>query len=108
MPSAGAAATPSPTGTSGTKTPGAGTAGTTGVMTGTAPAGSSGSSITGYRLSGTDMQPWLGKRVQLQGTFAPAAASPAGSTVTGAAVTPPALEFRVQSVQPVTGPCPKP
>jgi hypothetical protein len=108
-----AAVAPSPTGTSGTKTPAPGTAGTTGVMTGTAPAGSSGSSITGYRLSGTDMQPWLGKRVQLQGTFAPAAASPAGSrataaAVTGGAVTPPPLEFRVQSVQPVTGPCPKP
>lgn len=112
-PSGGAAVTPSPTGTSGTKMPGPSTAGTTGVITGTAPAGSSGSSITGYRLSGTDMQPWLGKRVQLQGTFTPAAASPAGSTataaaVTGGTITPPPLEFRVQSVQPVTGPCPKP
>ena len=111
-PSGAAAVTPSPTGTSGTKMPGPGTAGTTGVMTGTAPAGSSGSSITGYRLSGTDMQPWLGKRVQMLGTFVPAAAAPAGSTttaaVTGGASTPPALEFRVQSVQPVTGPCPKP
>ena len=111
LPPSGAAVTPSPIGTSGTKTPG--TAGTTGVMTGTAPAGSSGSSITGYRLSGTDMQPWLGKRVQLQGTFVPAAAAPAGSTataaaVTGGAVTPPVLEFRVQSVQPVTGSCTKP
>jgi hypothetical protein len=92
--------------------PGTGTTGTSGVMTGTAPAGSSGSSITGYRLSGADMQPWLGKRVQLLGTFAPAAAAPVGSTtatpVTGGANTPPALEFRVQSVQPVTGPCQKP
>jgi hypothetical protein len=110
-PSGGAAVTPSPTGTSGTKMPGPSTAGTTGVITGTAPAGSSGSSITGYRLSGTDMQPWLGKRVQLLGTFVPAAAAPAGSTttaaVTGGASMPPALEFRVQTVQPVTGPCPK-
>jgi hypothetical protein len=108
-PSGAAAVTPSPTGTSGTKMPGPGT---TGVMTGTAPAGSSGSSITGYRLSGADMQPWLGRRVQLLGTFVPAAAAPAGSTttaaVTGGATTPPALEFRVQSVQPVTGPCSKP
>jgi hypothetical protein len=113
LPPSGAAVTPSPIGTSGTKTPASSTAGTTGVMTGTAPAGSSGSSITGYRLSGTDMQPWLGRRVQLQGTFTPAAASPAGSTattaaVTGGMVTPPPLEFRVQSVQPVTGTCPKP
>jgi hypothetical protein len=111
-PSGAAAVTPSPTGTSGTKIPGPSTAGTTGVVTGTAPAGSSGSSITGYRLSGTDMQPWIGKRVQLLGTFAPAAAAPAGSTtaagVTGGASMPPALEFRVQSVQPVTGPCAKP
>jgi hypothetical protein len=111
-PSGTAAVTPSPTGTSGTKMPGPGTAGTTGVMTGTAPAGSSGSSVTGYRLSGADMQPWIGKRVQLVGTFAPAAAAaPVGSTtaspVTGGASTPPALEFRVQAVQPVTGPCSK-
>jgi hypothetical protein len=111
-PSGAAAVTPSPTGTSGTKMPGPGTAATPGVMTGTAPAGSSGSSITGYRLSGADMQPWLGRRVQMIGTFVPAAAAPAGSTttaaVTGGATTPPALEFRVQSVQPVTGPCSKP
>ena len=110
-PSGAAAVTPSPTGTSGTKMPGSSGAGTTGVVTGTAPAGSSGSSITGYRLSGTDMQPWVGKRVQLLGTFVPAAAASAGSTtttaVTGGASAPPALEFRVQTVQPVTGPCPK-
>jgi hypothetical protein len=108
-PSGATAVTPSPTGTSGTKMPGPGT---TGIMTGTAPAGSSGSSITGYRLSGVDMQPWLGRRVQMLGTFLPAAAASAGSTttaaVTGGATTPPALEFRVQSVQPITGGCQKP
>ena len=100
---------PSPTGTSGTKTP-ASPPGTTGVVTGTAPAGSSGSSVTGYRLTGADMQPWVGKRVMLRGSFVPAASSsapPAGtsSTVTGGAAIPPVLEFRVQSVQPTTGPC---
>jgi hypothetical protein len=100
-----------PTGTSGTKTPASG-ASTTGVVTGTAPAGSSGSSVTGYRLTGADMQPWIGKRVMLSGSFVPAspsATAPAGtsSTVTGAAATPPVLEFRVQSVQPTTGPCGK-
>ena len=99
----------SPTGTSGTKTP-ASSAGTTGVVTGTAPAGSSGSSVTGYRLTGADMQPWIGKRVMLRGSFVPTASSataPAGtsSTVTGAAAVPPVLEFRVQSIQPTTGPC---
>jgi hypothetical protein len=103
---------PSPTGTSGTKTPPFSTAGTTGVVTGTAPAGSSGSSVTGYRLTGADMQPWIGKRVQLIGTFVAAASSataPTGtsSTVTGASAMPPALEFRIQSVQPTTGPCAK-
>ena len=101
LPPSGAATVTPSIGTSGTKMPGPGTAGTTGVITGTAPAGSSGSSVTGYRLSGADMQPWIGKRVQLVGTFAPAAAA------TGGASTPPALEFRVQAVQPVTGPCSK-
>jgi hypothetical protein len=100
---------PSPTGTSGTKTP-ASAAVPTGVVTGTAPAGSSGSSVTGYRLTGADMQPWIGKRVLLVGSFVPAASSataPAGTspTVTGAAAIPPVLEFRIQSVQPTTGPC---
>jgi hypothetical protein len=112
LPPSGAAVTPSPIGTSGTKTSSATAAGTTGVVTGTAPAGSSGSSITGYRLSGADMQPWIGKRVQLVGTFVPAAASTAGATTpataTSGTTTPPVLEFRVQTVQPATGPCPKP
>ena len=111
-PSGAAAVTPSPIGISGTKTPSATAAGTTGVVTGTAPAGSSGSSITGYRLSGADMQPWIGKRVQLVGTFVPAAASTAGATTpataTSGTTAPPVLEFRVQTVQPATGPCPTP
>jgi hypothetical protein len=99
----------SPTGTSGTKTPPS-ASGTAGVVTGTAPAGSSGSSVTGYRLTGADMQPWVGRRVQLVGSFVPAASpatAPAGTspTVTGAAAIPPVLEFRVQSIQPATGSC---
>lgn len=111
LPPAGAAAVvmPSPTGTSGTKSFATGTDGTTGVVTGTAPAGSSASTATGYRLSGADMQPWIGKRVQLIGTFAPAAATAtaaAPGTTNVAASTPPTLEFRVQSVQPATGSCP--
>ena len=110
-PSGAAAVTPSPVGTSGTKTPSATAAGPTAVVTGTAPAGSSGSSVTGYRLSGADMQPWIGQRVQLTGTFAPAPAAAAESTATtmpaatGAVVAPPLLEFKVQSVQPASGPC---
>jgi hypothetical protein len=102
----------SPTGTSGTKTPPASAPAASGVVTGTAPAGSSSSSVTGYRLSGADMQPWIGKRVQIIGTFVPAPPSPTPSaanppTVTGASATPPLLEFRVQTVQPTTGSCPK-
>src|SRR3954451_6257435 len=111
LPPPGAAATPAPStvGTSGSKTPSA--AGTsTGIVTGTAPAGSSASSVTGYRLSGADMQPWIGKRVQVIGMFAPAAATPsavAPAAATGAPAAPPVLEFKVQSVQPITGTCPK-
>jgi hypothetical protein len=112
LPPAGAAAvvTPSPTGTSGTKSSASGTDGTTGVVTGTAPAGSSASSVTGYRLSGADMQPWIGKRVQLIGTFAPAAAAATASapgTAIAAPGAPPVLEFKVQSVQAATGSCPR-
>jgi hypothetical protein len=104
---------PSPTGTSGTKTSGS-AVGTGGVITGTAPAGSSASSLSGYQLSGADMKPWIGQRVQVIGTFAPSAPSttnaPAAArapAVTGAAAAPPALEFHVQTVQPMSGPCPR-
>jgi hypothetical protein len=111
LPPPGAAATPAPStvGTSGSKTPpAAGT--TTGIVTGTAPAGSSASSVTGYRLSGADMQPWIGKRVQVIGMFAPAPATPsavAPAAATGAAPAPPVLEFKVARVQPITGTCSK-
>jgi NAD(P)-dependent dehydrogenase (short-subunit alcohol dehydrogenase family) len=79
--------------------------GASGVITGTAPAGSSASSASGYRLSGTDMTAWLGRRVQIVGTLVPAPvtkAKPDGSA------TAPMAELRVQSVQPITGSCPKP
>ena len=89
--------TSDPVGTSGSKTPApVATAG----VTGTAPAGSSGSSVSGYQLSGVDMQPWIGKRVQVIGTFAP----PAASTTAGTAAI---REFKVVTVQPATGPCPR-
>jgi hypothetical protein len=60
-------------------------------------------------LSGTDMAPWVGQRVQVVGTFAPSAAIAAGSTSTGQPGAPaaPSLEFRVQSVQAISGPCPR-
>jgi len=101
------ATTPSPVGTSGTKTPSSTPVGTSGIVTGTAPAGSSGSTLTGYRLSGADMQPWVGKRVQVIGTFVAAAPQSPAPSVTGATAAPPLLEFKVQTVQPASGPCPK-
>jgi len=100
------ATTPSPVGTSGSKTPST-PVGTSGIVTGTAPAGSSGSTLTGYRLSGADMQPWIGKRVQVIGTFVAAAPQPPAPSVTGATAAPPLLEFKVQTVAPASGPCPK-
>jgi hypothetical protein len=100
------ATTPSPVGTSGTKTAST-PVGTSGIVAGTAPAGSSGSTLTGYRLSGADMQPWIGKRVQVIGTFVPAAPQSPAPSVTGATAAPPLLEFKVRTVQPSSGPCPK-
>lgn len=63
---------------------------------------------SGYRLSGTDMTAWAGQRVQVVGTFSPSAAMPAGSTAVGQSGAPsaPPLEFRVQTVQAIVGPCP--
>jgi hypothetical protein len=89
--------------------------GTSGTITGTAPAGSSTSSISGYRLSGTDMTSWIGRRVQIVGTVvpAPARSSTPGATAAGATTGSPLSgaiampEFRVVSVQPVTGSCPE-
>ena len=100
------AGTPGTAGTTGT-TPTSVT-GTTGVVAGGAtPNGASG--LGGYRLSGTDMKPWVGQRVQVIGTFSPSVATAAGTTATGVSGAPaaPPLEFRVQSVQPTSGPCPK-
>ena len=90
-------------------TPTAGSVGTTGIVRGSAPAGSSASSVGGYRLSGTDMTPWIGRRVQLVGILV---SSPAGSSgipisISGTTKTDPLPmpEFRVVSVQPITGAC---
>jgi hypothetical protein len=82
--------------------------GTSGTITGTAPAGSSTSSISGYRLSGADITPWVGRRVQIVGTLVPAAArassggTAASKPLAGAIAMP---EFRVVSIQPITGSC---
>jgi len=77
---------------------------------GTAPAGSSPSSVGGYRLSGTDMTAWIGRRVQIVGMLV---SSPTGSSAKATGTTGrnkneplPMPEFRVMSVQPITGACP--
>jgi len=82
--------------------------GTTGTVTGGAATNAT-SAAPGYRLSGTDMTSWAGQRVQVVGTFMPSSATAAGATATGQAGSPaaPPLEFRVQSVQPISGPCPR-
>jgi hypothetical protein len=106
QPAATPAPAPSPVGTSGSKSPSP--TGTSGVASGTAPAGSSGASLSGYRLSGVDMTPWLGQRVLLIGTFVPSSAKAAASAiVTGAAAAPPMLEFKVDTVKQTSGSCPK-
>jgi hypothetical protein len=55
------------------------------------------------------MTSWSGQRVVVIGTFSPSTATAAGATTTGGSGAPavPPLEFRVQSVQPMSGPCPK-
>jgi hypothetical protein len=97
---AGAAGAPAPI-------PPSATAGASASIAGTAPAGSSGSSVSGYRLSGTDMSSWLGRRVQIVGSLVPAA--PGATPTIGAAGAAHATfpEFRVISVQPMTGDCPQ-
>jgi hypothetical protein len=95
----------------GSPSPTSGAIGTSGAITGTAPAGSSASSISGYRLSGADMTSWVGRRVQIVGIVVPAASGAmtlsAGAAGYGPDGSPIVPEFRVISVQPVTGSCPE-
>ena len=91
-----------PTGTSGSL-------GAAATVRGTAPAGSSSSSVGGYRLSGADMTSWIGRRVQIVGTLvsSPTASStsPVGTSGTLGTNPLPMPEFHVVSVQPITGVC---
>ena len=59
--------------------------------------------MNGYRLSGSDMTAWSGQRVEIVGTLVPG--NPSASAGVGTAASVP--EFRVQTVRPVTGDCPK-
>ena len=111
---------PPPVSATPTEPAGSGTAAATAGAIGTAgnaipvPAGTSGSTtknsnVGTYSLTGTDMTPWAGKRVQIVGTVTSAktAASASPATVGSPDAAAP-LEFKVQSVQGVPGPCPKP
>jgi hypothetical protein len=61
--------------------------------------------VSGYRLSGADMTGWVGRRVQIVGQMVP---TTAGASATNPAVTASSTlpEFRVVSVQPISGNCP--
>lgn len=80
--------------------------------TSSAPIGTSGAvdAKDGYRLSGTDMSSWAGRRVQIVGVVVPATTGPAAKSGVGGSgsTTGQTLpEFRVQTVQPITGSCPE-
>jgi hypothetical protein len=80
-----------------------GAVGTSGTISGTAPAGSSASTIDGYHLSGMDMTAWIGGRVQVVGTLEP----PKEAVALETGKPRPTPTLRVMSVQPVTGSCTK-
>jgi hypothetical protein len=108
-------------GTAGVPPVGAGATGTTATGSPTTGAPSSpsaaGTATSGYRLTGADMRPFLGQRVQLVGMFAPTTAtSPSGvsgtagtsGTAAGSATSgspAPMPEFRVVSIRPIGGSC---
>jgi len=56
--------------------------------------------MNGYTLTGADMTAWNGQRVQIVGSVVPPNTS-AGANASAMPV------FRVQTVQPITGPCPQ-
>ena len=64
----------------------------------------------GYRLTGSNMSSWTGKRVQIVGTVVPASsreAAAAGTSATNTGTPKPMPELRVKSVEEIEGPCPK-
>ncbi len=94
--------TSSPTGALGTSYA-AGTSATAGTS-GVPGTNATSSALNGYRLTGTDMVQWSGRRVEITGTFVPASSQTA---ITGAAPSTMMQEFRVVSVKPTTGSCPQ-
>jgi hypothetical protein len=100
---AGTAAT---AGTSGTAGTGA-TVGTSGTaVTGAAGAAASTPAMNGYRLTGSDLAQWAGKRVEVTGTFGPSTTANTTINATGAASST-LQEFKVVNVKPIGGSCPQ-
>jgi hypothetical protein len=98
---------PTATGTTGATA--AGTTGSAGSVAApaspvTSPEG--GAAGSGYRLTGTDMNAWVGQRVQIVGTIVPSSSKSGEGSPSAAAGSTPMQEFRVQSVQMIPGSCP--
>jgi hypothetical protein len=70
-------------------------------------AGTSNAGISGYRLSGVDVNSYVGRRVQIVGTMVPLNSAAAAGSATAAPGAPAMQEFHVISVQPTTGTCPQ-
>jgi hypothetical protein len=62
---------------------------------------------TGYRLSGADVSGFRGQRVQIVGSLVKSASSATSSAATPGATTTGVREFKVQSVQAISGSCPQ-
>ena len=97
------AATPTPPSTVGTSGSSASAGAAASASPGTVASGGTAAAISGYRLSGSDMQPWTGQRVEIVGSVVTKNAGVAS----GAGVSPAMPELRVQSVRAVGGPCPQ-
>jgi len=102
---------PVPPTTAATPPPNPATSGVTAAPPATAginTAGQAAANTGGYLLSGASMSPFSGQRVQVVGVIVPtppsSASTPVGTTGTTGA---PMQEFRVQSVQPISGDCPQ-
>jgi len=70
--------------------------------------------LSGYRLSGASVSSFSGQRVQVVGVIVPPATAGTAGTAGGAGAVgttgtagPSMQEFRVQSVQPISGDCPR-
>jgi len=67
-------------------------------MAATTQPSATGASTAGLRLTGAELSTFAGQRVQVVGTFVPAAGAQSGTAST--------QEFRVMSIMPLAGACP--